>query len=248
MTINERFKTIIDVLFGGNKRAFAIHVGVNPTVVENVVGKRQGKPSFDFLEKVCANANISAEWLLMGKGEMAMDMFEIRKAPMVFHSNPERYIEEGKKEVTDETDILYDTPSQDAKNKNIEFRPRIPIDAAAGSLSIALSSVSENECELMPIIPTLPEYSFTILARGDSMTPDILSGDELACRFINEKGFIQWGRIHVLDTAQGVVVKRIFDANDTIICRSSNSNYPDFSIPKNEIYHLAIVVGLVRQV
>lgn len=54
MTVNERFETIIRVLFGGNKRAFALHVGISPTVVENVVGTRKGKPSFDVLEKVCA--------------------------------------------------------------------------------------------------------------------------------------------------------------------------------------------------
>ena len=89
-------------MFGGNKRAFAIHVGISPTVVENVVGKRQGKPSFDLLVKVCSNANISAEWLLLGNGELFTDMVELRKIPMSFHSNPERYIEEGKVEITDE--------------------------------------------------------------------------------------------------------------------------------------------------
>ena len=105
MTINERFDTIIKILFAGNKRAFAIHVGVSPTVVENVVGTRQGKPSFDFLVKVCANANISAEWLLLETGEMWRDMFEFRK-PMVMHSDPERYIQEGKKEITDDEDVF----------------------------------------------------------------------------------------------------------------------------------------------
>lgn len=103
MTINERFEAIIKVLFGGNKRAFALHIGVNPTVVENVVGTRKGKPSFDFLEKVCANANISAEWLLMGKGEMLMDMFEFRKTPMVFHSNPDLYENKQEEILTNET-------------------------------------------------------------------------------------------------------------------------------------------------
>ena len=77
MTINERFETIIEVLFRGNKRAFAKAVGISPTVVENVVGARQGKPSYDVIEKVCANANISAEWLIMGKGNLVTDMFEI---------------------------------------------------------------------------------------------------------------------------------------------------------------------------
>lgn len=79
MSINERFETIIKVLFAGNKRAFAKAVGISPTVVENVVGARKGKPSYDVLVKVCANANISAEWLLMGTGELVMDMFSIRK-------------------------------------------------------------------------------------------------------------------------------------------------------------------------
>ena len=115
MTINERFQTIIDIMFGGNKRAFAIHVGVSPTVVENVVGTRKGKPSFDFLYKVCANANISAEWLLMGKGEMLWDMLEPRKVPMVFHSNPELYIQEGKTEITDE-----DTASESPSNADLD--------------------------------------------------------------------------------------------------------------------------------
>lgn len=115
MTINERFESIIKVLFNGNKRAFALHIGVSPTVVENVVGTRRGKPSFDFLEKVCANANISAEWLLMGKGEMLMDMFEFRKTPMVFHSDPERYTEEGVDEKSDDIETLQNSPKSDSK-------------------------------------------------------------------------------------------------------------------------------------
>lgn len=69
-TINERFQSIIDTCFRGNKRAFATQIGVSATVIENVVGKRNGKPSFDVLRSVCANANISAEWLLTGEGSM----------------------------------------------------------------------------------------------------------------------------------------------------------------------------------
>ena|SRR5690554_3574908 len=71
MSINRRFNEIIKRLYNGNKRLFSTAIGVAPTVVENVVGTRQGKPSFDVLQKVVdANANISAEWLLTGKGSM----------------------------------------------------------------------------------------------------------------------------------------------------------------------------------
>lgn len=128
-----------------------------------------------------------------------------------------------------------------------ETRPRIPFNAAAGSLSVAIDSVTEEECERLPVIPTLPDYDFTIQVRGDSMMPNFHSGDEVACRFINEASFIQWGLPHVLDTAQGVVLKSIYQDDENIICKSFNSSYPEFTIPKNEILHMAIVVGFVRQ-
>ena len=73
MTINERFEELIKKLYNGNKRAFATTLGISPTVIENVVGKRRGKPSYDVIEKVCANANISPDWLLTGQGPMLKD-------------------------------------------------------------------------------------------------------------------------------------------------------------------------------
>ena len=80
MSINERFETIIKVLFNNNKRAFAKTVGVSPTVVENIVGTRKGNPSYEVLRKVCANANISAEWILFGtENQPVGDFINIRK-------------------------------------------------------------------------------------------------------------------------------------------------------------------------
>lgn len=70
MSIKDRFNSIINECFNGNQSAFAKAVGVNPTVIANVVGPREGNPSFDVLVKICANANISPEWLLLGKGDM----------------------------------------------------------------------------------------------------------------------------------------------------------------------------------
>lgn len=70
-TIQERVKQLIDNLSNGNKRAFAIRIGVSPTVIENVVGQRSGKPGAILLEKIlCSFENIDALWLITGKGEM----------------------------------------------------------------------------------------------------------------------------------------------------------------------------------
>lgn len=43
MTINDRVKIIIETLYNGNKRRFSSAIGVAPTVIENIVGTRQGK-------------------------------------------------------------------------------------------------------------------------------------------------------------------------------------------------------------
>lgn len=69
MTINERFNKIIKALFGGNKSAFANAIGVTPSVIDNIVGKRQGNPSFEVLEKVSAIAEINLDWLIADRGE-----------------------------------------------------------------------------------------------------------------------------------------------------------------------------------
>ena len=70
MSINVRIQAIIDQQYSTNKKAFANAVGVGSTVIQNIVGTRQGKPSYDVIEKICANANISPDWLLTGSGPM----------------------------------------------------------------------------------------------------------------------------------------------------------------------------------
>ena len=103
-----------------------------------------------------------------------------------------------------------------------------------------------EDCEQLPIIPFFPKYDFTIIVRGESMEPEYKSGDELACLIIGESSFIQWGRTYVLDTAQGIVVKRVFDGSGDLLCKSNNPDYPDFKIPKEEVFHMALVVGSIR--
>lgn len=73
MSINQRFEIIINRLFAGKKSAFAAEIGITPSVVDNIVGKRKGNPSFEVLEKVSAIAEIRMEWLIRGVGEPFFD-------------------------------------------------------------------------------------------------------------------------------------------------------------------------------
>lgn len=130
-----------------------------------------------------------------------------------------------------------------------ETRIRIPLNAAAGSISVALDGVTSEDCENLPVIESFAKYNYTILVKGDSMEPEFHSGDELACLFINGKSsFVQWGNFHVLDTSQGIIVKRIYDDDEYILCVSENKQlFPDFRIHKSEIYSISLVIGMLRR-
>lgn len=126
-----------------------------------------------------------------------------------------------------------------------ETRPRLPLNVAAGRNDI-LDGTMLAQCEQVPVVSIFPNYTFTMRVTGESMVPQINPGDEVACLKIDEPTFLQWGRPHVLFTSQGVIVKKIFDAGDGIRCVSINPDYPEFVIPKNEIYTYNLVVGLIR--
>lgn len=162
--------------------------------------------------------DLNPMWLITGKGEM------------LFIDNELNSIQAKRKEDIEET------------------RPRIPMDAAAGSLTAAADGVTIDDCEQLPVIKAFARYDFTIFARGDSMFPEYHSGDELACLYVKNTTFIQWGCCHVLDTIQGIVVKRIYDDGEYILCKSENSElFKDFRIHKTEVYNIALVIGLVRR-
>lgn len=262
MNINERFETIIKVLFGGNKRAFANAVGISPTVVENVVGARRGKPSFDVLEKVCANANISAEWLVLGNGDLITDMINIRKDLTLSSTFPvgegDTNCETvGEREMittfkTSSTDVLNKPkaiPFAEAARNGLNPIPLVSTKVAAG-FGCADFNIEEDDIKDYYVIPKFKNchVDFMIEITGLSMYPRYNSGDVIACTVLHETKFIQWNKCHVIATReQGMLVKRIMPGEDKEHLRviSDNKDYPPFEIPVDEITGLAVVIGAV---
>ena len=138
-------------------------------------------------------------------------------------------------------------PSYGRKSSDNETRPRIPLNAMAGTLSFALEGGTANDCEQLPVIRAFPRYDFTILINGESMEPELRGGDELACLNVNNTSYIQGGRIYVLDTDQGIVVKRVSDNDECLLCHSDNQMFKDYNIPKQSVYNIALVVGMLRR-
>lgn len=211
----------------GNKAQFAKLLGVSAQTISAWIARN----TFD-AELIYAKCRyVDSSWLLTGEGAMLQET-ENNNAPT---SN--RTIE----------------IARHAPHDSSEGIPLIPLDAVAGFPAESGGGVRMEDCERYVI----PEFenkgaNFLIRVSGDSMVPLYYSGDLLACRKITDIRFFQWGTVYVLETSQGVLVKRVqesADHADSILCVSENSSvHHPFLLPRDDIRSLSIIVGLVRLV
>ncbi len=151
--------------------------------------------------------------------------------------------------LTGEGEMLRTATDDSAADKQ-KALPLIPFEALAGYLSTDNEGVMVEDCEHYVI----PEFDrrgaeFIIRVSGSSMYPKYSNGDLLGCKKIEDILFFQWGKIYVLDTSQGALVKRVYPHDDDAFITLVSDNkkvYPPFPIPKSDIRSLSIVVGVVR--
>lgn len=202
---------------GISKREFYNIIGVSRGTLESGTGITE-----DTMTKFFAKyPNVSPAWLLTGKGEMLIS--------------------------TQNTDMKKEELPVAHRSESSEGIPLIPVNAMAGAFG-GDQSVMEYECERY-IIPSFKGADFLIGVKGSSMYPRYNSGDIVACKRLNREDiFFQWNKVYVLDTDQGALIKRIKPGSDkdhvTIV--SDNKDYEPFELAIAHIYHVALVVGVIR--
>ena len=206
---------------------FQQFLGISVRSFEARVGMSNGSlcktrnVSKNLLDKVCiAFPELNRIWLLTGEGSMLRN------------NNSENNETYENNETNDHT------------------LPLIPIAAVAGFNGLDIPGIPIAQCPQYSIPDFIEQKAeYLIRVSGSSMYPKYSSGDILACRRIQEITFIQWGKIYVIDSQQGAMVKRLFEIPDNpehILCQSDNPKYPPFKLPKSEIRSLSIVVGVIR--
>lgn len=128
--------------------------------------------------------------------------------------------------------------------------PLIPIDAIAGIPAGDNLGLRFIDCEhyIVPEFANL-NVEYMIRVSGSSMYPKYSNGDILACRRVQDILFFQWGKIYVIDSSQGALVKRVFEDEDPeriLLVSDNKEKYPPFSIPKSDIRSVSIVLGVIR--
>ena len=143
-------------------------------------------------------------------------------------------------------------PSLDPSKTPVETNegetiPVIPIEAMAGSLGEFSASVQAYDCER--IISPIKGADYAMKVSGDSMSPEYPSGSIILIKKINEKAFVEWGKVYVLDTDNGAVIKQIRKtANPNVVeCVSLNPDHQPFEVETSYIkgwYRVLMVCSL----
>ena len=191
------------------------HKGLNDNQVTNECGLSQGllgqartgksdlgAKSIDKILNVYQDLN--KVWLLTGEGDMLSSTSSAQPQPSVKNER-----------VAD--DEAYKVPL-------------VPISALAGSLNDFSLSVKRDDCET--VISPIKDIDMAIKISGDSMEPEYPSDSQVFVKKINERAFLEWGRVYVLNTCNGIVIKRLMPTNDpnTVLCESINPKYPPFEV------------------
>lgn len=178
-----------------------------------------------FAERVGVSSNAITNWKIRGIKGSAYE-----KIASAFPEVNMLWLQDGKGEMF--------------KEKAEKMLPHFPTNAMAGTLTGFSEGVKDFNCEMMPVIAAMPSYDFTMNIKGDSMEPKYESGDIIAIKKVYD--YIEWGKVYVLDTADGAVVKRLYDADDKYLCKSYNPEYPDFYVEKSSVYSIFKVIGMLR--
>lgn len=128
--------------------------------------------------------------------------------------------------------------------------PLLPVEAWGGSLRGSSIAILAEQCKKYNV--PIGNIDYLIPIAGDSMLPEYCPGDVVAIKKVNERAFIEWGKVYVLDTCNGVIIKEVqpSDSEGCITCISHNAptKYKPFEISLNpeEFYGMYAVKGTVR--
>ncbi|KAB2918727.1 MAG: helix-turn-helix transcriptional regulator [Bacteroidetes bacterium] len=209
---------------------FAKAIDTTPANYGHIEAGRQ-KPTIEYLQRISERFKVSYRFLIDGQGLMFLETSENKQ---MGYNTP-----------SSEITVAADPP---AVYHNLKGIPLVPIEAfagkGAGDFVVMDKDVLDNY-----YIPEFKKADFIIPVRGESMMPTYNSGDLVACKKQSKDAFIVWGSIYVLDTVNGVLIKRIHKgvSLSTWILRSDNAVFEDILIqPDTDVYNIARVLGGIR--
>lgn len=199
-------------------------------ITRGILSQNNGISEENIARFLAVYPQVSAEWLLTGRGNMLREEDEQLAQPTIAAQFPLR------------TD----------RQVEMQSIPLYELDASAGL--VALFNETARQVPVSHLqIPDLPPCDGAIYVRGDSMYPLLKSGDIVLYKEVrNISNGILWGEMYLLsfeiDGDWYIAIKYIQRADDDRFVRlvSHNPHHSPKDIPLDSIRALALVKASVR--
>jgi SOS-response transcriptional repressor LexA len=124
----------------------------------------------------------------------------------------------------------WESQASDLKQQEADTVLLLPWEAKGGLIGDFVDGIERYQCER--IVSPIRGADYAIQVTGDSMSPEYPSGSVVLIKQINEDIFVEWGKVYVLDTPNGAVMKQIRKTADpeVIECISINPAYQPFTL------------------
>ncbi|CCY36335.1 phage repressor [Alistipes sp. CAG:831] len=203
---------------------FLEYKGYGQLKFENTAGLGRG-----FVNKVGFNINAkSLEKIAKAYPELNIDWLRSGHGSMLNNGESEGTLYTPKEEHSQTTE------SEDTAKLVL----LLPVSAQGGSLNDFVVSVKESDCE--KVVSPIRGVDFAMTVSGDSMSPEYPNGSRIFIKKINERAFIEWGKVYVLDTCNGTVIKILVpsDKEGYVKCVSINTDpiFAPFEVALEDIY------------
>lgn len=199
-------------------------------ITRGILSQNNGISEENIARFLAVYPQVSAEWLLTGRGNMLREEAEQLARPAIAAQFPLR------------TD----------RQVEMQSIPLYELDASAGL--VALFNETARQVPVSHLqIPDLPPCDGAIYVRGDSMYPLLKSGDIVLYKEVrNISNGILWGEMYllsfVIDGDWYIAIKYIQRSDDDRFVRlvSHNPHHSPKDIPLDSIRALALVKASVR--
>ncbi len=204
---------------GITQQAVAEYLGVSKQFITQIETGKVALPT-DKLKKILDNP----EWSLMEYNRLVETLEDMKRGK-------ECKVGSVEKEASDQL-----------------FRVRlIPYEARGGLIGDFVDGVHDYDCE--SVVSPIKSVDFAMTVTGDSMMPEYNPGDRILIKRIDPHIFIEWGRVYVLDTDNGAVLKKLMKSEEPgyVQCVSLNPDVQPFEISMSAVrgwYRVLMVMSM----
>lgn len=130
-----------------------------------------------------------------------------------------------------------------------QFKPVIPSDLYE-RLDCDIDEYMKTNISNMRSSATIKQFapfSYFFEVIGDAMAPYFLPSDMLALKIQPHPFTVENGRVYVIDTRGGVIVRMLYRNGENFLAKAFNPRFTELPIPSSDVYDIYKVVGLVRR-